>query len=66
MSKLEAAKAYLGDNWVGHPDYTPRARHSTNPRFYAPARQPYLHQVSTAAAEARARNPFFNKCNKEQ
>lgn len=60
MSKIEEAKEYLGTNWVGHPNYVPRARHSTNPRFYIPARQPYLRAVSHAASADRLRNKFFN------
>ena len=60
MSKLQDAKEYLGQNWVGHPNYTPRPRHSTNPGSYLPARQPYLSAVSHAAAAARLRNKFFN------
>lgn len=27
-AKLEAAKAFLGKNWVLHPDYKPNPRHS--------------------------------------
>lgn len=61
MSKVQEAKELLGQNWVGHPNYIPRPRHSTNPCSYIPARQPYLRAVALAAEADRLRNKFFNR-----
>ena len=36
--KLEAAKAYLGKNWVHHRDYVPIPRHSHNVSYWWPYR----------------------------
>lgn len=61
MTKLERAKAYLGTNWVGHPHYVPRARHSSREFLYVPARKPYLCAVAEAGQKARAANPFITR-----
>ncbi len=52
-----AAVRRLGSDWVLHPDYIFRPRHSTDPLVYGPARAAYLHLVAQLAAEARSRNP---------
>ena len=57
MSKIEAAKAFLGTRWVGHPDYKFDPRHSPDQRLYVPARQPYLRSIEKAAAASRLSNP---------
>lgn len=58
-TKLEAAKAYLGNRWVLHPNYVFDPRHSNDPHRYVQARQPYLTLVIDAAAADRTANPSF-------
>lgn len=48
-AKLQAAKSYLGNRWIGHPEYQYSPRHSNFPHIYIPARQPYLRAVAEAA-----------------
>lgn len=62
-AKREAALAILSTNWVGHPDYQFRARHSTNPNIYVPARSLYLFGIAQLAANARDANPAFHRAN---
>lgn len=59
QEKINAAKAYLGPQWVGHPAYKGDPRHSLLPEICAQARQPYLLAVSSAARCAREVNPAF-------
>jgi hypothetical protein len=51
----------LGVNWVGHPDYVPKARHSFNPDIYVPARQDFLNRIAYCARVDRERNPAFRR-----
>lgn len=57
--KLESAKEYLGEKWVGHPAYQYTPRHSNTPDIYVHARQPYLRSVAFAARADRQSNPAF-------
>lgn len=58
-AKREAAKEYLGANWVNHPAYRYNPRHSTNQETYVPARQPYLLSIAVLARVDRQQNPAF-------
>lgn len=62
-AKRDAAKAYLGANWIGHRGYQFNPRHSNNPDIYAPARKDYLKQVGHLAFVDRQRNPAFLRAN---
>lgn len=60
-NKLEAAKAYLGDRWVSHPDYKYTPRHSNEVDSYVQARQPYLRAIAQQARRDRLLNPAFQR-----
>ena len=49
QAKVDAAKEYLGKNWVFHPQYQTNPRHSNDPHIYVAARQPYLQAIRLAA-----------------
>jgi hypothetical protein len=51
----------LGVNWVCHPEYVPKARHSFNPDIYGPARQDFLNRIAYCARVDRERNPAFRR-----
>jgi hypothetical protein len=54
-----AAVRRLGADWLLHPDYRFRPRHSNDPRIYEPARAAHESLVAALAADARRRNPAW-------
>lgn len=60
-AKLAAAKAYLGQRWILHPEYRGHPEHSLDKTVWltAPARLRRIADINRAASRDRIRNPLF-------